>query len=68
MGTAKNYILGTVKLTEWDNDGIHSYRMKKSYKDDKDEWQTTDSFNERDLLKLKLLIDRVLQSKIKEVR
>lgn len=66
MSKAKNYKLGTVKLTEWDNEGIASYTMEKSYKDDKDEWQTTQSFNERDLHILKVLIDNAIQKKIKE--
>lgn len=63
----RSFNLGNVKLTKWtNNESLYSYTFEKSYKDAEDKWQTSKSFNRDELLKLKLLIDRVLIEDIKE--
>ena len=56
--------LGNVAITVWKNEKSVSFTVEKSYKDDKDKWQSTNSLNRDDLLKLKQLIDKVVSTDI----
>ena len=63
----KKVLLGNVSLTQWDNNGLKSYTMETSYKDKNEEWQTSKSFNRDELLRLKMLIDRLILEEVKQL-
>jgi hypothetical protein len=48
-----------VTITEWDNKGISSYTIQKSYKDDKGEWHNTDNFNESDCCVIAKILSKI---------
>jgi len=63
---------GQVSLTVWENDvkdkdfKTESFKIKKSYKDKDDKWQTTSNFNKQDLINVGALIDKYLLSTVNE--
>ena len=57
------YRVGSAKVTVWENKGNNgtwkNFKVEKIYKKD-DQWKTTNSFNETELLELKSAIDKAI--------
>jgi hypothetical protein len=65
----KNYMFGGIKLSVWTNKNeegkeYNTYGIDKRYLD-KEEWKDSKTFNENDLMKLRLLIEEVLRQKMR---
>ena len=63
------YQVGAAKVTVWENKGKNgtwkNFKVEKVYIKD-DEWKTTNSFNETELLELKAAIDKaILEEQVK---
>jgi hypothetical protein len=61
---------GQVSISKWENEGKEgmkniSFTLQKSYKDGED-WKTTSSYFERDLVNLRELINNILSERVKE--
>ena len=62
------YVLSDIKIVEWTNknrDGIEfpSFRVQTFYKDKENNWQTSDNLNIYQLIKLKTLVQKVIDEK-----
>lgn len=56
----KTYRIGTLKITEFQNENSTGYKIEKSYKDkDSGEWKDTTNMFFEDLLKLKSIIGKI---------
>jgi len=73
MATPRNYAIGTVKVSAFDNvvkdkqgndKQIKSFKITKSYKTEDGEWKETQSLTEQDLLKLPALIQRAVEKEL----
>jgi basic membrane lipoprotein Med (substrate-binding protein (PBP1-ABC) superfamily) len=57
------YKVGAAKITVWENNGKNgtwkNFKVEKIYMKD-DEWKTSSSFNEKELLDLKAAIDKAI--------
>jgi hypothetical protein len=66
---------GRVNITVWENKGKSidekeettylTFTLERNYKDEKDNWQSTNSFNSADLQHVRTLIETVLQQEVK---
>jgi len=61
------YQVGAAKVTVWENEGEYgpwkNFQIEKIYKKD-DQWMTTNSFNERELLQLRAAIDKAISEEV----
>ncbi|MFA4852244.1 MAG: hypothetical protein WC868_09160 [Bacteroidales bacterium] len=57
------YQVGSAKVTVWENKGKHgtwkNFEVEKIYKKG-DKWETTNSFDEKELLELRAAIDKAI--------
>lgn len=61
----QTYQVGSAKIVVWENKGLNgttwnNYQIEKVYKKD-DQWKTTNSFNEAELLQLREAIDKAIK-------
>jgi len=61
------YRVGAAVVTVWENEGEYgpwkNFEIEKIYKKD-DQWLTTNSFNQRELLQLKAAIDKAISEEV----
>jgi hypothetical protein len=61
------YQVGAAKVTVWENEGKYgtwkNFQVEKVYKKG-DEWLTTNSFDEKELLQLKAAIDKAISEEL----
>jgi len=61
------YRVGAAVVTVWENEGEYgpwkNFEIEKIYKKD-DQWMTTNSFNERELLQLRAAIDKAISEEV----
>ena len=50
--------IGRIAATIWNNDGFYSVDVTRAYKDNYDEWKSTNSFSQSDLLNLAKCAER----------
>ena len=50
--------IGRIAATIWNNDGFYSVDVTRTYKDNYDEWKSTNSFSQSDLLNLSKCAER----------
>lgn len=58
------YQIGSVKVTVWENKGLDdntwkNFVVEKTFKKN-DQWKSTNSYNEKELLQLKAVIDKAI--------
>jgi hypothetical protein len=52
------FVIFPITITEWENEGISSYTIQKSYKDGAD-WKNTSSFSEADLCIIGKILNKI---------
>lgn len=53
------YTIFPITVTEWENEGIKSYTISKSYKDKEGNWENTTTFSEADLCVVGKIISKI---------